>query len=98
MFVPKGSQLLEGLGSEVDITTNEEFDKTYFDGFFTLRPQSKSKIILTYTIPYKPDEGQPYRLLIQKQPGVKVIKELVNIKGKTDEFDDLKDIERSYQL
>lgn len=67
IYVPKGSQIVKSTGAE--FKTSQEYDKTVFDTFFELRPEGALKIELEYTLPIKLD-GQ-YKLLIQKQPGIK---------------------------
>lgn len=69
IYVPKGSTLVKSSGTEVSLTASEEYGKTVFEGFFTLRPEGTAKIELEYILPIKVD-GE-YKLLIQKQPGVK---------------------------
>ncbi len=69
IYVPKGSKLIKASGTEVPITASEDLDKTIFEGFFTIRPEGTAKIELEYTVPLKIDSQ--YKLLIQKQPGVK---------------------------
>jgi chemotaxis protein histidine kinase CheA len=96
VYVPQGSELVEGLGSMVEIQTGEEFDKTFFDGFFELRPMSQAKIALTYKLPFK--AGEEYKMLIQKQPGTKNSQYTININGQQDEFVLEKDIEKTYKL
>ena len=51
------------------ISKREEYDKTVFEGFFTIRPEGTAKIEIEYTVPLKLENI--YKLLIQKQPGVK---------------------------
>lgn len=67
VYVPKGSKLIEAMGSEVEVETKEDLGKTFFEGFFTLRPQSQAKLIFKYTLPFKASDN--LKLLIQKQPG-----------------------------
>lgn len=69
IYVPKGSKLVKSSGTEVPITASEDLGKTVFEGFFTIRPEGTAKIELEYTTPLK--VGNEYKLLIQKQPGVK---------------------------
>ncbi len=76
IYVPKGSQLIEMRGSEVDPLVYEELNKTVFEGFFgnqfPLFPAGGTSIVnLTYQLPFKYDPNQPFSLLIQKQPGAK---------------------------
>ncbi|OGD78916.1 hypothetical protein A2368_04525 [Candidatus Collierbacteria bacterium RIFOXYB1_FULL_49_13] len=66
-YVPKGSTLVEMIGSEVAATSTEDLGKTVFEGFFTLRPQSQSKLVVKYKLPGT--YTTPLPLTIQKQPG-----------------------------
>ncbi|OGY20169.1 MAG: hypothetical protein A2900_03650 [Candidatus Chisholmbacteria bacterium RIFCSPLOWO2_01_FULL_50_28] len=84
LYVPKGSKLLEALGSEVPVETKEDLGKTVFEGFFTLRPQGQAKLVFRYEVPY---EGKDYRLLIQKQPGSKKAKYTIATPQGREEFD-----------
>ncbi|NMB57055.1 DUF4012 domain-containing protein, partial [Candidatus Beckwithbacteria bacterium] len=98
VYVPKGSVLTEGLGSEVEIDTGEDLGKTYFDGFFELRPESKAKVMLVYTLPFKVSNGQAYKMMIQKQAGEKEISYKVNLNGKEENFIVNEDLEKSWQV
>ena len=79
LYVPKGSKLISVVGSEVKEQTFEELGKTVFDGFFTMRPQSQSKIVFKYELPQMDQSN--YKLLIQKQPGVESIKHTIYYNG-----------------
>lgn len=83
LYVPKGSELVEVVGSEVAAVTGEDLDKTVFEAFFTLRPQSSSKIVFTYKLPgtYQ----TPLPLLIQKQPGLPNITHNIVFNGQPQE-------------
>jgi hypothetical protein len=71
LYVPPGSQLKQALGfEEGTVETKEELNKTVFQGFFTLSPQSQAKIVFEYTLPLKLETDE-YVTLIQKQPGKK---------------------------
>jgi hypothetical protein len=72
LLVPKGSKLISVVGSEVKEQVSEDLDKTVFEAFFTMRPQSQSKIVFKYELPKL--DLSTYRLLIQKQPGTPPIK------------------------
>lgn len=91
LYVPKGSQLIEMTGSEVNPKTYEELGKTVFEGFygdkFPLSPQSKTKVSFKYKLPYKYDKNTPYKLLIQKQPGVEKYDMKIDFNGKSQEFE-----------
>jgi hypothetical protein len=79
LLVPKGSKLLSVVGSEVKETVIEDLDKTVFEAFFTMRPESQSKIVFKYELPKL--DLSTYRLLIQKQPGTPTIKHTIVLNG-----------------
>lgn len=95
VYVPQGSELIEGSGSEVEMTTYEELGKTVFEGFFgdkhPLRPLGSAKVILKYKLPFKIRDE--YRLLIQKQPGTYGYQYGLEIDGQREEFELLTDKE-----
>lgn len=78
-YVPKGSKLISSKGSEVEVITIEDLDKTVFEAFIQVRPQNSRKLEIEYTIPYQP-KGE-YQLLIQKQPGAKDFSYKIKING-----------------
>jgi hypothetical protein len=99
VYVPKGSKLIEGLGSEEKFKTGEELGKTYFEGFFTLRGGGgKAKIVLTYELPANLFTSGEYNLLIQKQPGTEGNHYKVKIADKEQEFDLKEDKELKEKL
>lgn len=67
IYVPKGSEVLENDGFGEFITPYDEFGKTVFAGFVSVRPQGVSKVSIKYKVPLKLD--REYKLYIQKQPG-----------------------------
>lgn len=76
IYAPAGSKLIEMNGSEVEPLTYEELGKTVFEGFFgnkyPLYPNGGTSIVtLKYQLPFKYEANQPFKLLIQKQPGTK---------------------------
>jgi len=79
LLVPKGSKLISVVGSEVKEQVSEDLDKTVFEAFFTMRPQSQSKIVFKYELPIL--DLSTYRLLIQKQPGTPTIKHTIILNG-----------------
>lgn len=79
LLVPKGSKLISVVGSEVKEQVSEDLDKTVFEAFFTMRPQSQSKIVFKYELPTL--DLSTYRLLIQKQPGTPTIKHTIILNG-----------------
>lgn len=88
VYVPKGSELIEARGSEEDVETYEELDKTVFEGFFTLRGDGgRAKVVINYKLPFKYQEGEDYKLLIQKQPGTYSHKYIVEYLDEKQEFE-----------
>ena len=79
LLVPKGSKLISVIGSEVKEQVSEDLDKTVFEAFFTMRPQSQSKIVFKYELP--PLELSTYKLLIQKQPGLPNVRHTITLNG-----------------
>jgi len=79
LLVPKGSNLISVVGSEVKEIVSEDLDKTVFEAFFTMRPQSQSKIVFKYELPAI--DLSTYRMLIQKQPGTPAIKHTIIFNG-----------------
>lgn len=69
IYVPKGSQLIESQGSEVNIKTSEDLGKTVFEGFLKVRPQGTATFTIKYKLPFKKSNKNILPLLIQKQPG-----------------------------
>lgn len=79
LYVPKGSKLLSVIGSEAKEQVSEDLGKTVFESFFTMRPQSQSKIVFKYQLPNL--DLSTYKLLIQKQPGLSATKHTVIYNG-----------------
>ena len=85
IYVPKGSELISVVGSEDESVTGEELDKTYFTAYFTMRPESSSKLVFKYQLPDM--NTDTYQLLIQKQPGKPAIKHHIIYNGLEQEID-----------
>jgi hypothetical protein len=75
------------------MTTYEELDKTVLEGFLTVRPLGKTKLTVSYELPFKVEDGSlPF--LIQKQPGTAGAPYSIKVNGKTvEKFDLLTDKE-----
>jgi len=86
LYVPEGSQVVEVLGSDIDPKTDKDLGKTYIEAFIEVRPQSKTKLIFKYQLPFKHASGQPYKMLIQKQPGTKNVPYVVTLGNNQQEF------------
>lgn len=84
LYVPLGSELISVVGSEVEEKVGEDLGKTVFEVFFTMRPQSSSKLVFTYRLPFSPQD--PYRLFVQKQPGKPAITHSIIYNGSPFEF------------
>jgi len=81
-YVPSGSTLGKNTGSEVKMTTSEDLGKTVLEGFVTVRPLGKTKLTVTYDLPFKV-EGGVLPVLIQKQPGTYGPQYTIKVNGKT---------------
>lgn len=103
LYVPAGSELLESLGSEVEVKTYEELGKTVFEGYYgkkaPLNPDGGyTKVVFKYKLPFKVDKSTGYKLLIQKQPGTRNPEYEVILGGKTRVFELKKDEELEFGL
>lgn len=80
-YVPKGAKLIGFQGSEKAVKTYEDLGKTVFEGFLSIYPQGKAKVVVSYYLPENIKKGD-YRLLIQKQPGIEDQKLTVTINNR----------------
>jgi len=100
VYVPKGSELLEVKGSEIEAKSYEELGKTVFEAFYgdkaPLRPQGKAQLVFKYKLPFRVEEN--YRLLIQKQPGTYGYNYEVKIDGQQQSFELKTDKELKFSL
>lgn len=98
LYVPKGSQLIEILGSEVEPMSYEESGKTVFEAFYgdesPLRPLGKKKLVFRYQLPDK--AAKEYQLYIQKQPGIKPFEYIVNYGNQTEKLKLEKDVKLTF--
>jgi hypothetical protein len=69
IYVPRGSTLIDAKGSQVEVKTKEDLGKTYFEGFFEVRPLGSAQFVVKYKLPFTVKKGEEYRFLVQKQPG-----------------------------
>lgn len=99
IYVPKGSKLLSAEGSQEQVTTGEDLDKTYFAGYMAVDPEQKTRLTLKYKIGKDSVvKNRTYKLLVQKQPGTDRFKYTVKVNGKNQEFDLLTDEEVNVKL
>jgi len=91
VYVPEGSELIEASGSEIEVKTYDELGKTVFEAFYgdssPLRPEGKAQLVFKYKLPFTVDSSQPYKILIQKQPGTYGYENIINLGKKTQEFE-----------
>jgi hypothetical protein len=88
-YTPIGSKLIKMTGSEVATVEYEELNKQVFEGFygnkFGLNPQSSLMTSIEYTS--GATIGSTYTLMLQKQPGTKIIEYELTINGKKQNFE-----------
>ncbi len=83
IYTPLGSELLEFQGSEDSPTTEEAYNKTVFEGFITVKPESVTQIKVSYKLPKDiQKQGKKLPLYIQKQPGTEGHEMTVIVNGK----------------
>jgi len=97
VYVPLGSELVSAEGIEDSFGGGSEKGKDYFDGFLTLGPDETKTVTFKY---YLPDgvvvSGDPYKLLIQKQPGIISETHTIQVPGASAEIELTKDY--NYQI
>lgn len=86
IYVPKGSVLMESVGLDQPAQAKEELGRTVFEGFVKVNPESTTKTIYTYTLPWKQTDA-PEEMLIQKQVGKDVSHYKVESLHDVHEFD-----------
>ncbi|KXK12249.1 MAG: hypothetical protein UZ22_OP11002000048 [Microgenomates bacterium OLB23] len=69
VYVPEGSKLVSFNGSEKKTLTYDDLGKTVFEGFLGVQPMGKATVTIEYTLPFKVENKNEYRLIVQKQPG-----------------------------
>ncbi|MFH1289160.1 MAG: DUF4012 domain-containing protein, partial [Patescibacteria group bacterium] len=91
LYVPKGSELIEATGAEIEAKVYEDLDKTVFEVFYgnqsPLRPEGKKELTFKYKLPFKFNKDEGYQIMIQKQPGTYSPEYEINFKGKTEAFE-----------
>lgn len=99
VYVPKGSQLLEFKGSEMDTVSYDDLGKTVFEGFALVNPQGSAKLTIKYKLPGKIERGIELPLLIQKQPGTDGNEYTIKVNGRQiDKFPLLTDKKLKYKI
>lgn len=99
IYVPMGSNLIEAEGSRVEVETKEDLEKTYFEGFFEVRPLGSAQLVIKYKLPFKVKKGEEYQLFIQKQPGTEGHEYTILMNGEVvEEFKLTKDKEIKFRI
>lgn len=99
IYVPMGSNLIEAEGSQVEVETKEDLGKTYFEGFFEVRPLGSAQLVIKYKLPFKVKKGEEYQLFIQKQPGTEGHEYTILMNGEVvEEFKLTKDKEIKFRI
>lgn len=86
VYIPLGSQLIEAVGFDDKVEVKEDLGKTVLEGFVRISPQSSTKTIYTYVLPWK-SLSAPKTLLIQKQVGKEIPRYKVELPDRIEEFD-----------
>ena len=69
VFVPRGSELVEVVGSNKNIDEGEELDKQWFGAFVSVEPGETKSIVFRYILPNEVFSVDMYKLVVQKQLG-----------------------------
>ncbi|MBI5357113.1 DUF4012 domain-containing protein [Candidatus Collierbacteria bacterium] len=86
VYVPLGSKLVEAIGFDDQVEVKEDSGKTVLEGFVRISPQSSTKTIYTYTLPWKSSQA-PKNFLIQKQVGKENPHYKIELPDRVEEFD-----------
>jgi len=86
VYIPKGSKLVEAIGFDDQVEAKEDLGKTVLEGFVRIAPQSSTKTIYTYTLPWKSSQA-PKHFLIQKQVGKETPRYKIELPDRVEEFD-----------
>ncbi len=85
-YLPLGSKLVEAIGFDDQVEVKEDLGKTVLEGFVKIAPQSSTKTIYTYTLPWK-SSAAPKTMLIQKQVGKETPHYKIELPDRVEEFD-----------
>jgi len=98
IYTPLGSKLISATssdGQDLKAKEIEDLGKTAIEGFFRLEENSENTITVKYELPATVSIGA-YKLIIQKQSGVKNVSYTVSYKGTSKSFDLVTDKEISF--
>ncbi len=80
VYVPLDSTLITKKVYK-DFTSGVELGKEVYRGYGPTYPLNSSVSNFTYELPFKVAAGEPYKMLIQKQPGVEEVHMIIKING-----------------
>ncbi len=69
VFVPKGSELVEVVGSERNLDQGTELGKRWFGAFVKVEPGETGTLVFRYILPNDVFSSDMYKLVVQKQLG-----------------------------
>jgi hypothetical protein len=98
IYVPLGSKLISATSSDAQdlkAKTIEDLGKTAIEGFFKLDEGADNTITIKYELPSTVNIDN-YKLMIQKQSGVKSVGYTIGYKGVSKSFDLITDKEMSF--
>lgn len=83
IYVPKGAELLDFQGSEDPPKVGEAYNRTFFEGFITVRPNSVTTIKIKYRLPGDIiKDNKTILSYIQKQAGTEGHELITKVNGK----------------
>ncbi len=80
IYVPEGSTLIDKKVYK-DFTSGIELGKDFYAGYGPTYPLNSSVSTFSYKLPFTVAKGEPYKMLIQKQPGVGEVQMIIKING-----------------
>ncbi len=80
IYVPEGSTLIDKSVYK-DFTSGVDLGKDFYAGYGPTYPLNYSVTSFSYKLPFTVTPGQPYKMLIQKQPGVSQVQMIIKING-----------------
>lgn len=81
VYVPEGSRLL-GSSASGEVKSYSERGLQVYENYFYVSPGGSSSLYLEYQLPFKYDKKKGLSMYLQKQPGVKSTKFVINFNGK----------------
>lgn len=89
-YLPIGAKLVDSRGfDEGSVKESEDLNHRVVEGIFSLQPQSRAKIELSYAIPYS--DTKNYSIYLQRQAGTEDVKHIFVVNGQDQEVTLTKD-------